>query len=401
MLADTDVLVVGAGQAGLAVSHELMAAGVDHVVVDRERAGAAWYLRWDSFTLVTPNHAIRLPGGAYDGDDPAGYLTREGIIAHLRRYRGSFGAPVIEHAGVEELRPTDRGFVAETEGGPVRARRVVACTGAYHRERRPAVVDDLARHVPVIGSTSYRSPESVPDGRVLVIGGGQTAGQLTEELLLAGREVVLSAGRAPAMPRRVGDRDGIDWLIDAGFFEQTAARLPTSAARLSPNPLVTGRAGGHDLNLRTLAAAGAELLGHIVGVDDGRLVVADDLAESVRAGDEGWAVICGLIAQTAERMSVPVPDLPRMPPGSVLAAPAPRLAEFSAVVVACGFRPDYRWIGIPGVVDELGLPIQHDGASTVVPGLYFAGVPWMRTRKSPLLLGVGEDAAVVAAQLAA
>ena len=401
MLADTDVLIVGAGQAGLAVSHELTVAGVDHVVVDRGRAGASWYVRWDSFTLVTPNHTIRLPGGAYDGDDPGGYLTREGVIRHLRQYGGSFGAPIFEQAGVTSLEVVDDGFVAETEGGVVRARRVVACTGAYTRERRPAVLEQLPPGLPVIGSTSYRSPDSLPDGRVLVIGGGQTAGQLTEELLLAGREVVLSAGRAPAMPRRVAGRDGIDWLLDAQFFEQTAADLPSSAARLSPNPLVTGRSGGHDLNLRTLAAAGAQLIGHVLGVDGDRLVVADDLGDSIATGDEGWAQICGLIELTAARLGMPPPDLPRMPEGRVTPSPPPRLSDLAAVVVACGFRPDYRWIGIPGVVDELGLPLQVDGASTVVPGLSFVGVPWMRTRKSPLLLGVGEDAAVVAARLAA
>lgn len=401
MLADTDVLVVGAGQAGLAVSHELSSAGVDHVVVDRERAGAAWYVRWDSFCLVTPNHTIRLPGGEYDGSDPEGYLPRDEIILHLRRYAGTIGAPIIEHAGVTELRFADGGFIAETEGGPVRARRVVACTGAYQRERRPAFTDELAHHMPVIGSTSYRSPDSLPDGRVLVIGGGQTAGQITEELLLAGREVVLSAGRAPAMPRRVAGRDAVDWLLDAGFFEQTPADLPSPEARLSPNPLVTGRRGGHDLNLRTLAQAGAHLIGHVRGVDGGRLVVEDDLAESVATGDEGWNLICGLITQTAARLGLPEPELPAMPRASIAVASPPRVADIAAVVVACGFRPDYRWIPIPGVVDDLGFPLQQDGASRSVPGLYFVGVPWLRTRKSPLLLGVGEDAAVVAAQLVA
>ncbi len=401
MLADTDVLVVGAGQAGLAVSHELTHAGVDHVVVDRERAGAAWYVRWNSFRLVTPNHTISLPGGEYDGDDPAGYLSREQIIVHLRRYAASFGAPVIEHAGVDSLSPTDDGFLAQTPAGEIRARRVVASTGAYQQERRPEVVEELARHVPVVGATSYRSPDSLPEGRILVMGGGQTAGQISEELLAAGREVVISPGRAPSMPRRVGGRDTVDWLLDAGFFEQTPADLPSPAARLGPNPLVTGGGGGHDLNLRTLAQAGAQLTGRVLGLDGDRLVVADDVGQSVASGDEGWNQICGLIAQTAERMSLPRPELPELPRASIPVAPAPRTTDLAGVVVACGFRPDYRWIEVPGVVDEYGLPLQHDGASARVPGLSFVGVPWLRTRKSPLLLGVGEDAALVARQIAA
>ncbi len=401
MLADTDVLVVGAGQAGLAVSHELTRAGVDHVVVDRERAGAAWYVRWNSFRLVTPNHTIALPGGEYDGDDPAGYLPREQIIVHLRRYAASFGAPVIEHAGVDSLRATDDGFRAQTPAGEIRARRVVACTGAYQRERRPDVTEELAQYVPVVGATSYRSPDSLPDGRILVMGGGQTAGQVAEELLAAGREVVISPGRAPAMPRRVGHRDTVDWLVDAGFFEHTPADLPSPAARLGPNPLVTGGGGGHDLNLRTLAQNGAQLTGRVLGLDGDRLIVADDVGESVASGDDGWNVICKLIAQTAERMSLPQPELPELPRASIPVAPAPRTDDLAGVVVACGFRPDYRWIDVPGVVDEYGLPLQRDGASTRVSGLYFVGVPWLRARKSPLLLGVGEDAALVARQIAA
>ncbi|MFE5671056.1 flavin-containing monooxygenase [Agromyces sp. NPDC056523] len=401
MLADTDVLVVGAGQAGLAVSHELMRAGVDHVVVDRERAGAAWYVRWNSFCLVTPNHTIRLPGGEYDGDDPGGYLPREQIIVHLRRWAASFGAPIREHAGVDLLRVTDDGFLAQTEAGPVRARRVVACTGAYQRERRPEVIDELAGHVPVVGATSYRSPDSLPDGRILVMGGGQTAGQIAEELLAAGREVVISPGRAPSMPRQVAGRDTVDWLMEAGFFEHTAADLPSPAARLGPNPVVTGRGGGHDLNLRTLAAAGAQLTGRVLGLDGDRLVVADDLGVSVAAGDEGWQAVCTLVVETAERMGLLTPELPELPRASIPVAPAPRLADLAGVVVACGFRPDYRWIDIPGVVDEYGLPLQRDGMSTVVPGLSFVGVPWLRTRKSPLLMGVGEDATLVAERIAA
>ncbi|WP_438854030.1 flavin-containing monooxygenase [Agromyces sp. M3QZ16-3] len=401
MLADTDVLVIGAGQAGLAVSHGLDAAGIDHVVLERERTAATWSKRWDSFCLVTPNHTILLPGGEYAGDDPGGYLPRDAVVDHLRRYAASFRAPVIEHTGVDDLVAEDGGFRGRTAAGEVRARRVVVCTGAYQRERRPAVTGELARTVPVIGSSSYRSPQALPDGPVLVIGGGQSSVQISDELLRAGREVTHAAGKAPSMPRRVGGRDTIDWLIDAGFMEQTAADLPSSDARFSPNPLVTGGHGGEDLNLRTLDASGARLVGHATGVDDGRLVVADDLGASIAAGDDGWDLVCDLVRLAAERTGMPVPELPRPERRDIRAATVRSIDEFGAVVIACGYRPDYGWIGIPGIVDELGLPVQRDGASTVAPGLYFVGVPWMRARRSPLLMGVGEDARVVVAQLAA
>lgn len=400
MRTDVDVLVIGAGQAGLSVSHGLTDRGVDHVVLEQHRAGSAWGSRWDSFRLVTPNHMIRLPGGEYRGADPDGFLPRDEIVAHLRGYAASFGAPVVEGVQVESLRTDDGGFVMQTSGGHVRARRVVVCTGAYQREHRPASVADLEIVLPVVGMTRYRSPDGLPEGRVLVIGSGQSGCQIAEELVRAGREVVLAASRAPAMPRRAGGRDGVDWLLDSGFFEQTLADMPSPAVRLVSNALATGAGGGHDLNLRTLAAQGVQLIGHVLGSDGVRIVAADDLAESVAVGDQAFADICGMIRRLSAEQGLPEPDLPEPPTAGLTAAAAPRLDDLGVIVVACGFRPAYGWIRIPDVLDEMGFPVQHDGASTRAAGLFFVGVPWMRTRKSPLLMGVGEDADVVVRQLA-
>ncbi|WP_157008048.1 flavin-containing monooxygenase [Agromyces laixinhei] len=421
MRADVDVLVIGAGQAGLAVSHELDRAAVEHVVLERDRVGATWADRWDSFRLVTPNHTIRLPGGEYSGTEPDGYLGRDEIGDHLRAYADSFTAPVEEGTAVESLRrdadsadsPGSAGsdgsgerdgsdvFIAETSTGRLRARRVVVCTGAYQREHRPAVIDEIAREVPVIGATEYRSPAATPDGTVLIVGGGQSGCQIASELVHAGREVVVAASRAPAMPRRVDGRDIADWLIDLGFFDQTLADMPSPAVRFASNPLATGAGGGHDLNLRTLAADGVRLIGHVTGVDGTRVVAADDLAESVAVGDGAFGEICSAIGRLCAARGLPVPGLPELPATELTAADPPGLADLGLVVNACGFRPAYDWIAIPGIVDDMGFPVQENGASASVPGLFFAGVPWMRTRKSPLLLGVGEDAEIVVRQLAA
>ncbi|RZS64324.1 putative flavoprotein involved in K+ transport [Agromyces ramosus] len=401
MRADVDVLVVGGGQAGLAVSHGLAASGVDHVVLERDRLGSAWDGRWDSFRLVTPNHTIRLPGGEYRGDEPDGFLARDEIAEHLRRYAASFGAPVVEGTRVDALRADDGGFTAETAAGRLRARRVVVCTGAYQRAHRPAFVADLERELPVVAATEYRSPASIPDGRVLVIGGGQTGCQLAEELVRAGREVVLAASRAPAMPRRVDGRDTVDWLEDAGFFEHTLSDMPSPAVRFVSNPLATGADGGHDLDLRTLDARGVQLIGHVLGTDGTDVIAADDLDDCVAVGDQAIRDICTAIERTAAALGRPEPELPPPPASNPVAAPAPRLADLGVAIVACGFRPAYEWIEIPGLVDDMGFPVQEDGASARIRGLHFVGVPWMRTRKSPLLLGVGEDAEVVVGRLAA
>ncbi|KRC60876.1 hypothetical protein ASE14_07900 [Agromyces sp. Root81] len=186
----------------------------------------------------------------------------------------------------------------------------MVCTGSYQREHRPGFIEEIAREVPVVGAAEYRAPDSLPGGTVLVIGGGQSGCQIAHELAHAGREVVLAAGTAPAMPRRVDGRDIVDW--DAARF---------------------------DRNIRSIFA-------------------------------------------------------------ELAAATPPLLGDLGVVVNAVGFRPDYSWIAMQGIVDDMGFPLQEDGASTRVPGLSVVGVPWMRTRKSPLLLGVGEDADVVVRRLA-
>jgi len=401
MRADVEVLVVGGGQAGLAVSHGLTRSGIEHVVLEQDRVGCAWDGRWTSFRLVTPNNTIRLPGGEYRGPDPDGFLGRDEIAEHLRDYAASFAAPVVEGTRVDSLRVDGDGFAAETSAGRIRARRVVVCTGAYQREHRPAFVAEFERVLPVVGTTEYRSPDALPGGRALVIGSGQSGCQIAEELNRAGREVVLAASRAPAMPRRVAGRDTIDWLEDAGFFEQTLSDMPSPAVRFTSNPLATGAKGGHDLSLRTLDADGVALIGHVLGTDGTRVVAADDLADCVAVGDRAFSEICGVIGRAAAARGLPQSELQEPPTPDLVAASPPRLADLGVVIIACGFRPAYGWIAIPDVVDDMGFPDQEDGASTRVPGLFFVGVPWMRTRKSPLLLGVGEDAAVVVERLAA
>ncbi|WP_168626160.1 NAD(P)/FAD-dependent oxidoreductase [Cryobacterium sp. BB307] len=401
MFTDVNVLVIGAGQAGLAASHELTDASIEHVVLERDRVGSAWAHRWDSFCLVTPNHTTLLPGGAYQGDEPDGFFSREQMVAFLGDYAASFGAPVEEGVEVESLTASDGGFTATTSSGVLRARRVVVCTGAYQRELLPPFTSELQRTLPVVGSTLYRSPEAVPGNRVLVVGGGQTACQIADELQRAGREVTLAAGRAPAMPRRIGERDIFDWLWDAGFFEQTLADMPGPMVRFAANPTVTGAHGGRDLSLRTLQADGVQLMGRLQGVEDGRLVVADDLSETVAGADDMFRQISGLATRVAEERGWSVPDLPTLSSEPLTAAPTPSLNELDAVIIACGYRPDYGWIDVSHLVDVMGFPMHRDGVSVRVDGLYFLGMPWMRTRKSPLLMGVGVDAEHLVRQLAA
>jgi putative flavoprotein involved in K+ transport len=236
---------------------------------------------------------------------------------------------------------------------------------------------------------------------VLVIGSGQTGCQLAEELVESGRNVLLSCGRAPWLPRRFGGRDLLWWGVETGFADMAVDALPAPAARLTANLLATGRNGGHDLHLRTLRAAGVTLLGHFVGADDTHARFAPDLAETVGWGDDRYRDFRNLVMKLVEERGLPAPDMPDPEPFDSDAPEPIELAGLAVVVFAGGFRPDYRsWIDVPDAFDEHGFPVHADGMSVAAPGLYFVGVHFLRKRKSSLLVGVGEDAAFVAGSIA-
>lgn len=403
MAEEIDVVVVGAGQAGLATSHELSAHGVDHVVLEAERPGATWGKRWDSFCLVTPNHTVRLPGGEYAEKDPHGFMPRADIESHLAAYAAELAAEVREGIPVRRLSAAGpAGYVLDTNDGPIHSRVVVVATGAYQKAYRPQPVAQFPRRLHVIDTGDYRAPGTLPAGDVLVIGGGQSACQIAEELSLAGREVVMACGRAPWFYRRVMEADFVDWLLQTPFFDTPPEALPSPAARLGANVQATGAGGGHDLSFRTLDAIGVRLAGHFLGCEDEQAAFAPDLAQTIGFGDQAFGMVRDLICGAFERAGRELPEIPAPPP----LAPRPLelldLRPFSTVVVATGYRSSYtEWIDVPGIVDAMGFPLHDDGESTASPGMHFVGVHFLRTRKSSLLLGVGEDAARTAERIAA
>lgn len=391
-------IVVGGGQAGLAVSHELGALGVEHRVLERGRVAQTWRGRWDSFTLVTPNWTLRLPGEAYAGGEPEGHVGRDEIVAFLQRYADDHAGAIEEGTTVAGVEPgSGARFRLRTDHGDVDADAVVVCTGAYQRPHLPPAATAFPEDTTVLDVTGYRRPSDLPDGRVLVVGSGQTGVQLAEELHLAGRDVVLACGRAPWIPRWLDGIDIVTWLERAGYFDQPRSALPSPAARLLANAQATGARGGHDLHYRVLQQMGVTLTGRLLGVADGVVAFADDLAASVAFGDARLAELRGLLEG---RFGDEAPDLPEPKP---FVADPPLRAEvggIGAVLVTAGFRPDYAgWVRFP-VFDADGFPVVADDLSTAVPGLYFCGVHFLRNRRSSLLWGVGDDAHVVARTLA-
>src|SRR5262249_16350192 len=276
-----DVAVVGAGQAGLSLSHELSHAGIEHVVFDRGRVGQSWRGRWDSFCLVIPNWTVQLPGGHYQGDDPDGFMPRDDIVRHLVDYAHTFQAPLREETPVFALRSGDDGFVLSASSGEIRARQVVLASGGYQKPHRPPGAGEFPAAIRVIDANDYASPSALPSGKVLVMGSGQTGCQIAEELHEAGRDVFLACGRAPWIPRQLDGRDTVAWLVETPFLEATMADLPDPRARRGANPQASGRRGGHDLPYRTLQAAAGKPLGHLLGRESGGRRLAPHPARSV------------------------------------------------------------------------------------------------------------------------
>ena len=389
------VAVVGAGQAGLAVSHELSARKVEHVVLERGRVAQTWRGRWDSFCLVTPNWSIRLPGRPYDGPDPDGFMARDELVTFFESYAEA--APVREGVDVRSLARRDGRFTLETSVGELDASAVVLATGAYQKPHRPPAAATLPPDLFQIDVEGYRNEAMLPPGRVLIVGSGQSGCQIAEELHEAGRDVVLACGKVAWAPRRIGGRDLVWWLVETGFIETTVDSLPTPAVRLFGNVVTTGRDGGHDLHVRTLQRAGVTLAGRFLGASGHTARFADDLAESVAVGDERWLQLAQLFRGLVEQRGLEPVELPDPEPFHGRGPEDLDLRDVGAVVFTSGFRPDYRsWLPWPEAFDELGFPVHENGASTVVPGLYFVGVHFLRKRKSSLLVGVGEDAALVA-----
>ena len=393
-----EVAVIGAGQAGLSISHELTKQGRDHIVLERAtRLAEPWRNRWDSFTLVTPNWALQLAGFPYRGGNPDGYMDRDEVVRYFEDYAASFKPPVrfgVTVTGVD-AHPSGEGFVVTTDAGILEADNVVVATGMFQRPRMPSAAVGLPPDIVQVHSSQYRKPEALPPGAVLVVGTAQSGAQIAEELYRRGRQVYLSVGRAGRAPRRYRGRDVFWWLVQIRFFDQP----------LGPDfvpPHVSGRDGGRTLNLHRFARDGVQLLGRVQGTAAGRLRFAPDLHENLAKAD-GFAMhattmIDDFIAKS--RMEAPPPD--NEPPLRDGFAAVPReeldlaAAGITSIVWATGYERDFSWVRFP-VFDERGFLVQQDGA-TAVPGLSFAG---LATPKASTMVGVGNDAAQVVEAIAA
>ena len=403
MRAHHDIVVIGGGQAGLAMSAVLQGRGLEHVVLERRGVGERWRTeRWESLRFQFPNWSLELPGYAYSGADPDGFAHWREILRTIQEYAAGVEAPVREHTEVTELRADDHGFVLSVPPGTIHARRVVVATGPFQQPRIPHLSEGVAPSVLQTDPTRYRGPEYLPDGAVLVVGSGASGCQIGDELLRAGRTVFLSVSRHRRVPRRYRGKDVYWWLERMGRFAQIIDSFP--GRQWPPSTVVTGVSNGYDVNVRQMAAEGARVLGRVIGASNGTLTVARNANEVL---DEADASFGGFLAAAGEFASAnPNMDLAddestdrTILPATVREAESLDLRQenIAAIIWATGYEYDYNWLRIP-VFDDQGRPLQQRGV-TAVPGLYFLGLHWMHTFKSGLLSGVGSDAEYLATHL--
>ncbi len=383
MTEQIETVIIGGGQAGLALSSYLTRQGRAHLVLEQGRVGETWRSgRWDSFTLNTPNWMTQLPGFPYQGDDPDGFLPREDIVAYLEQYAASFHAPL--HCGVRVTSvrqlPGGEGYLVEAEQMACEARTVVLATGAYPKPKLPTASEALCADICQLHTGEYRHPQQLPSGAVLVVGTGQSGCQIAEDLYESGRQVYLSTSSCGRVPRRYRGKDITWWLTRTGFFDRTIDQLPSPTAKFACNPHVSGNHGGHDINLRQLARQGMILLGRVQAAQGKQILLAPDLEENLTRADAYATQITQGIDEyiTKTGLEVEADDTigEIMPNGATSRKPILTLdlrsAGISTIIWASGYQLDLGWVKIP-VFDQAGYPVHQRGV-TAFPGLYFLGL---------------------------
>jgi putative flavoprotein involved in K+ transport len=400
-----DVVVIGGGQAGLAMSNVLLQQGREHVVLERRRIGERWRTeRWDSLRFQFPNWTLQLPGYAYAGNDPDGFAHYSEILRLIEHYAVRTGAPVRENSDVLAVaeHDADDGFDVFLADGSVHARRVVIATGPFQLPFVPQLSHEVSPSVLQLDPTHYRSPEVLPGGAVLVVGSGASGCQIADELLHAGRRVYMSVSRHRRAPRRLGGKDIYWWLEALGRFAQTIDSFPSR--QYPPSTVVTGVNGGYDVNVRQLASDGVTVVGRVVGASGRNLAVLANANQVLDEADKAYAdfllaarqfISEGTKDDLAEEEQAEPTQFPTVEEVDSLDLTR---EDIHTIIWATGYAYDFGWVKIP-LFDERGRPIQQRGV-TPVPGLYFLGLHWMHTFKSGLFSGVGADAEFLADHMA-
>ena len=396
----TDAIIIGAGQAGLAISHCLGGLGIDHIVLERGQLAERWRSeRWDSLRLLTPNWMNRLPGWSYQGTDPDGFMTASEFVAFLEQYARASAAPVVTGAAVRSVRRMASGYRVESNRGVWHAQSVVIATGHCDVPYVPAMSQCLPPSIHQITATGYRNPAELPDGGVLVVGASASGVQLADEIQRSDRQAVISVSRHTRLPRLYRGRDIMWWLDQYGILEDaaiTASEL--EAARWQPSMQLVGRPERCNLDLRVLRDIGVRLVGRAAGIDGSVLQLNDNLTEAIAGSHARMERLLKRSDMFADAVGAPAEAWPSR--FAVDASPATldlTANGIKTVVWATGFVRNYRWLHVP--VLDASAEIVHTGGVTPSPGLYVVGLRFLHRRDASFIGAVSGDAAELAADI--
>jgi putative flavoprotein involved in K+ transport len=395
-----NTIVIGAGQAGLAIGYYLSRQKKNYIILEKASSIVpAWRSRWGSFTLVLPNWTLQMPDFAYQGEDPHGFLERDEMVSYMDEFAATFDCNIRFNSKVTSIeKDAESGcFLVRTSANLFEAENVGIATGSYQKPKIPSFSKKINQEITQIHTSEYRNPKDLPRGAVLVVGSGQSGCQIAEELYQSGRKVYLCVGKAVRVPRFYRGKDSIWWLKELNFFDQTVDTLASPKDKYIANPVITGKNGGHTLNLHQFARDGVVLLGRLKDADSNKIFLSPDLIENLSKIDNFAADFKKKIDELIEAKEIKAAEASgqkHLTDG--YASQVIEVLDLSAegiktIIWSTGYRFDYSWIKFP-VLDEDGYPIQHRGVSDVT-GLYFLGLHWLYKRKSGLPWGVGEDAA--------
>lgn len=402
-----DVIVIGAGHAGLSASYYLSKLGLKHMVFERGKIGESWRSqRWDSFKLNTANKVNVLPGSNYNGNDPDGFSKASEFFSLLNDYAAELSLPVSENMNVisiEKIHDTGVFHVVAIQKGYMKSyycRQVIIASGTQNEKSIPDFAKQISSEIKQLHSSEYRNPDQLPGGAVLVVGSAQSGVQVAQDLITAGRNVYLSTSMVPRIPRTYRGRDIMDWLIQMNFFDMTADQIRDSSMLHIKAPQLTGTGnGGSSISLQSLAKAGAVILGKMKSADEENIFFesnaamhvqfADQFSQNVKEMIDGFIESRQLIAPAPEEDVADTPDENASCASSITSA---HLLKHSirSIIWSTGLTGNFDYLKLP-VFKEDG-SLRHYKGIAAVPGLYFLGLPWLRSRKSSLICGIKDDA---------
>lgn len=398
-------VVIGAGQAGLAMSHCLSELGVEHIVLERGQLAERWRTQsWDSLNLLTPNWMTRLPGFQYDGDDPDGFMSVPELLTLFDRYGARLHAPLITNTAVTRVEQIHDRFHVVTARGAWQADSVVVASGYCDLPAVPAASSGLPPSIEQVLPRNYRRPAQLPPGGVLIVGASSTGVQLADEIHQSGRQVTLAVGRHLRLPRRYRGRDILWWLDQLGVLSQPIETVHSIAiSRHQPSLQLVGRSDHASLDIGMLRDRGVRLVGRLRDISGDAVTFADDLIANTSAADLKMAEMLTRIDRHIDRARLSAEDPEPFRPTWPLSVDLPERISLKSegiqtVIWATGYRRTYPWLHVP-VLDANG-EIVHDGGFTSAFGLYVLGMNFQRRRNSSFIDGVGADAQKIAEHIA-